>query len=122
MKALFKYTLPALAIATLAACSEDSLSTATTEPVDPHNGKELIAFSGEGNAITRATLTRAGFDATNPTELLVKMVATDARTSPATPRNTVTWATATATVNGDSHNTADLLHDKQRYRYHPHLL
>ncbi len=108
MKKLFNYTLPVVALCVLASCSEDT-TTGGTDATDTYNGKELIAFSGEGNAITRATLTRGGFDTDNPTELLVKMVATDARATPATSRNTVTWATATATVNNDSHNTADLL-------------
>ena len=111
MKKLFKYTLPALTLCLMASCSDkDSVAgTDTPNPLDPNAGKEVIAFSGESNAITRASLTRAGFDATNPTELLVKMVATDNRATPATARNTVTWATATATVNNDGHNTADLL-------------
>ncbi len=107
MKKFFKYTLPALALCALVSCSDDTLGEDHSD--DPNWGKELISFSGEGNPLTRATLTRAGFHDTDPTEILVKMVGEDIRTSPATARNTVTWATATASKTDTEHSIAGLL-------------
>jgi hypothetical protein len=104
MKALFKYTLPALAIATLAACSEDSLSTATTEPVDPNAGKELIALSKD-DGVTRATLTRAGFDADKQTKVLMRIKAEEVK--PSSPALDARWAEAVATAT----KTKDTGHD-----------
>jgi len=113
MKNLFMYTLPVVALCTLAACSDkDDITNVVPKTVDPNEGKELIEFSGEGNAITRATLTRAGFSSEAETEILVKMVAVDNRTGegfPLTSRNTVTWATASTTKTSDDHTTSDLL-------------
>jgi hypothetical protein len=105
MKALFKYTLPALAIATLAACSEDSLSTATTEPVDPNAGKELIALS-QDDGVTRATLTRAGFSA--ETKVVMRIRATEKDGSGVRYTEAEATASAAQTHNHSTdHNPAD---------------
>jgi hypothetical protein len=111
MKTLFKYTWPVVALCALAACADDD-NAADNTIVDPHNGKELIEFSGEGSPLTRASLTRAGFHASEQTEIMVKIVATDKRTGtgfPKTSRNTVTWATASATKTDTEHSVAGLL-------------
>jgi len=76
MKNLFKYTLPVVALCTLAACSDkDDITNVAPKTVDPNEGKELIALSGEGTTLTRASLTRAGFTAV--TKVVIRMKAED---------------------------------------------
>ena len=108
MKHLFKYALPALAFAALVSCSDNDVESINI-PVDPNAGKEIIAFDGVGSPITRASLTRAGFHATATTEILMKMVAVDNRQTPATSRNTVTTAIASASKTDTEHSVAELL-------------
>lgn len=75
MKKVFKYTLPALMLCLMASCSDkDSVAgTDTHDPLDPNAGKEVIAFTQEGNAMTRAALTRAGFS--KNTKIVVRIKA-----------------------------------------------
>ena len=94
MKNLFKYTLPDLSFCALVSCSEELSEEVTSFINDTFDGREMINLSGEGNSATRAAITRAGFDKTNETEVLIKMVAEDGRENPATARNTITKATA----------------------------
>ena len=62
MTAILKYTLPALMLCTLAACTPDAaIDDGSAAPDAPFGGKELISFSQEGCAMTRAAMTRAGF-------------------------------------------------------------
>ncbi len=109
MNTYFKYTLPLLALAAtsaLCSCSDDD--SVINEIKDPDAGKELIAFSGEGANMTRATLgTRAGFSSS--TKIVMRIKGEDDRTNPAANRYTQTIAIAGAETDNDSHTTADLL-------------
>ncbi len=74
MKKLFNYTMAALAISAMAACSEDitpETVVTTPEVIDPNAGKELIAFSQEGGN-TRSALTRTGFESNTKVVLRIK--------------------------------------------------
>lgn len=113
MKNLFKYTLPVLALCALASCSDDNIAVNT--PVDPYNGKELIALSKDGG-ITRASLTRAGF--TSSTRVVMCLKAVD-KTTPANIRyaTAVAEASAEKTANHDSnvHSTLNDTHSDLTY-------
>ncbi len=67
--------------------------------IDP-SSKELIAFSGDGNGITRASMTRGGF--TSSTKVVVRIKA-DATSQ--TTRYTQAVLTAAAETTSDTHNT-----------------
>ena len=70
MKKYLNYTLTALALVALMACSEDASSPSSG--LAPDGGKELIAFSQEGSAMTRAAMTRSGFDTSTKVVLRIK--------------------------------------------------
>ena len=75
MKKLFKYTLAALTACTIAACSKDTIGNNSQPTVDQGsaNGREVIAFSPEGNGVTRAVGDPAGFS--SATKVVMRMKA-----------------------------------------------
>ena len=76
MKKLFNYTMAALAISAMAACSEDITPenvVTTPEVIDPNAGKEVIAFSPEGSGMTRAEGDPVGF--ANNTKVVMRVKA-----------------------------------------------
>ena len=77
MKKYLKYTLIALALGALQACSEDT-STSGSSGLGPDGGKELISFSQEGGAFSRASMTRTGFSATTKVVMRIKAEGTAA--------------------------------------------
>ena len=77
MKKYLKYTLIALALGALQACSEDT-STSGSSGLGPDGGKELISFSQEGGAFSRASMTRTGFGATTKVVMRIKAEGTAA--------------------------------------------
>ena len=100
MKKLFKYTWAVIALSALTACSSnDSISDGGQTPVaptDPNAGKELISLAQEGGALTRASLTRTGFE--SDTKIVMRFKAeggTPVRYSQAV-------ATASAQLTGDA--------------------
>ena len=86
MKQLLKYSLIALALCAMASCAKEPGVDTT---VDPNEGKELIAFSQEGNGITKASLTKAGFTSETTVQMRIKAEA---------PAQTARYAKATATA------------------------
>lgn len=92
MKHILKFTLPALALCAAVACSKTAV-----EPVNPNAGKELIAFSQEGSALTKAALTKAGFE--KDTKIVVRIKAVNSGT------NAVRYSQAIATAQAET--TAD---------------
>ena len=100
MKKYLNYTLTALALVALMACSEDASSPSSG--LAPDGGKELIAFSQEGSAMTRAAMTRSGFDTS--TKVVLRIKADGATSSDI--RYTQAVATASAqTTDDDACNT-----------------
>ena len=100
MKKYLNYTLTALALVALMACSEDASSPSSG--LAPDGGKELIAFSQEGSAMTRAAMTRSGFDTS--TKVVLRINAEGATSSDI--RYTQAVATASAqTTDDDACNT-----------------
>ena len=100
MKKYLNYTLTALALVALMACSEDASSPSSG--LAPDGGKELIAFSQEGSAMTRAVMTRSGFDTS--TKVVLRIKAEGATSSDI--RYTQAVATASAqTTDDDACNT-----------------
>ncbi len=72
MNRIIKYIWSAIALCTLASCSDDT--TSATDALGPHGGKELIAFSHESLSMTRGALTRTtGFD--DVTSLSIRIIA-----------------------------------------------
>ena len=57
-----KYILPLAAAFALASCAKEPGKEVVPE-VNPNEGKELIAFSQEGDAMTKGLMTKAGFSA-----------------------------------------------------------
>ena len=109
MKKLFKYTWAVIALSALTACSSnDSLSDGGQTPVaptDPNAGKELIALDGESGAITRASLTRAGFSASTKVEMRIRAEELVASAPPLAARWAKATATATANMSSDPHSS-----------------
>ena len=100
MKKYLNYTLTAFALVALMACSEDASSPSSG--LAPDGGKELIAFSQEGSAMTRAAMTRSGFDTS--TKVVLRIKAEGATSSDI--RYTQAVATASAqTTDDDACNT-----------------
>ncbi|MGN1255489.1 MAG: fimbrillin family protein [Prevotella sp.] len=100
MNHTLRLALSLITLATFTACSDD-----ITSSIDNLiNGKEPIAFAGEGSALTRAALTRAGF--TSNTKLVIRIKAEDSTTG-STNKNRFTQAVATAgkTQTSDEHTT-----------------
>ena len=56
-----KYILPLVAAFALASCAKEPGNEVVPE-VNPNDGKELIAFSQEGGAMTKGLMTKAGFN------------------------------------------------------------
>ncbi len=113
MKRFFKYTLPVLALCALVSCSEDTTGDSSI-PVDPNVGKELIAFSPEGNGITRATGDPTGF--VNDTKVVMRIKAQNGTEADWDDyRYTQAIMTAAAQVNDDECKTWGL------NTYHSHL-
>ena len=69
MKKYLKFIWPVFALSALMACSEE---TSESSGLGPHGSKELISFSQEGNAMTRASKTRDGFASTTKTVIRIK--------------------------------------------------
>ena len=106
MNNLIKYTLPAIALCALAACSSDKDSvsgTPTTDTDNGTNGRELIAFSQEGG-ITRAGITRGDYDTetgfSGDTKIVMRIKAE--QTNPAATRYSQAVATAGARLTGNT--------------------
>ena len=99
MKKYLNYTLTALALVALMACSEDASSPSSG--LAPDGGKELIAFSQEGSAMTTRAMTRAGFDSNTKVVMRIKA---DGETA-SDVRYTQAVATASAQIASDACNT-----------------
>ena len=97
MKKYLNYTLTAFALCALMACSEDTSSSGSSG-LAPDGGKELIAFSQEGSAMTRAAMTRSGFDTS--TKVVLRIKAEGATSSDI--RYTQAVATASAQIASDA--------------------
>ena len=69
MKKYLKFIWPAFALSALMACSEE---TSESSGLGPNGSKELISFSQEGSAMTRASKTRDGFTSTTKTVIRIK--------------------------------------------------
>lgn len=101
MKKYLNYTLTALALMALVACSEEGSSTSSGTTPTPEGGKTLIAFSQEGSAMATRGFTRAGFTASTKVVMRIKA---DGKTA-SDVRYTQTVATADAEISGDACNT-----------------
>ena len=100
MKKHLNYTLTAFALCALMACSEDTSSSGSSG-LAPDGGKELIAFSQKGSAMTTRAMTRDGFIADTKVVMRIKAegaAATDIRYTQAV-------ATASAQIASDACNT-----------------
>ena len=101
MKKYLNYTLTAFALCALMACSEDTSSSGSSG-LAPDGGKELIAFSQKGSAMTTRAMTRDGFTA--DTKVVMRIKAEGATSSDI--RYTQAVATASAqTTDDDACNT-----------------
>lgn len=102
MKKLFYYILPMVALCALVSCSEDTTGTTST---DVQQGKTPIAFSADGNIVTRGgVITRTGF--TKETKVVVRIKA-EVNGTTLKPRYTHTSLKAKVeTTADDEHNTA----------------
>ena len=100
MKKYLNYTLTAFALCALMACSEDTSSSGSSG-LAPDGGKELIAFSQKGSAMTTRAMTRDGFTADTKVVMRIKAegaAATDIRYTQAV-------ATASTQIASDACNT-----------------
>ena len=97
MKKYLNYTLTALALMALVACSEEGSSTSSGTTPTPEGGKTLIAFSQEGSAMTTRAMTRAGFDSNTKVVMRIKA---DGKTA-SDVRYTQAVATASAQKSAD---------------------
>lgn len=82
MKKYLNYTLTALALVALMACSDEASSTSSGTTPTPEGGKTLIAFSQEGSAMSTRAMTRSGFTANTKVVMRIKAqgaAATDVR-------------------------------------------
>lgn len=82
MKKYLNYTLTALALVALMACSDEASSTSSGATPTPEGGKTLIAFSQEGSAMSTRAMTRSGFTANTKVVMRIKAqgaAATDVR-------------------------------------------
>ena len=119
MKKLFKYTWAVIALIALTACSSnDSISDGGQTPVaptDPNAGKELIDFAGNGNGISRAGFTRAGFTSETKVVMRIKAQEKTPSSSPLAARYAKAEATATANITSDSHTSLVGEHSDLQY-------
>lgn len=97
MKKYLNYTLTALALMALVACSEEGSSTSSGTTPTPEGGKTLIAFSQEGSAMATRGFTRAGFIASTKVVMRIKA---DGKTA-SDVRYTQAVATAAAQTTAD---------------------
>ena len=72
MKKYLNYTLTALALVALMACSDEASSTSSGTTPTPEGGKTLIAFSQEGSAMSTRAMTRSGFTANTKVVMRIK--------------------------------------------------
>ena len=82
MKKYLNYTLTALALVALMACSDEASSTSSGTTPTPEGGKTLIAFLQEGSAMSTRAMTRSGFTANTKVVMRIKAqgaAATDVR-------------------------------------------
>ncbi len=82
MKKYLNYTLTALALVALMACSDEASSTSSGTTPTPEGDKTLIAFSQEGSAMSTRAMTRSGFTANTKVVMRIKAqgaAATDVR-------------------------------------------
>ena len=98
MKKYLNYTLTALALMALVACSEEGSSTSSGTTPTPEGGKTLIAFSQEGSAMTTRAMTRAGFDSNTKVVMRIKAEGKTASDI----RYTQAVATANVEISGDA--------------------
>lgn len=105
MKHLIKFSWPVLAMLALASCAKENHQT-VIEP-DLNEGKELIAFSGDGGALTNASLltktddpyaVETGF--TSTTKIVMRIKADNAESSPTATRYSQAVATAAPRLTG----------------------
>lgn len=106
MKKYLKYTLIALALGALQACSEDT-STSGSSGLSPDGGKELISFSQEGGAFSRASMTRTGFSAT--TKVVMRIKAEGTATGDVCYTQAVSTASAQTTAADDCNTSYGLV-------------
>ena len=102
MKKYLNYTLTALALMALVACSEEGSSTSSGTTPTPEGGKTLIAFSQEGSAMTIRAMTRAGFD--NNTKVVMRIKA-DGKTASDVRYTQAVATAASAETSADACNT-----------------
>ena len=119
MKNLFKYTLPVVALCALAACSDDLTSDTTSSSQDQEiaNGREMIAFSPEGDGMTRAG-TPQGF--TDTTKVVVRIKAQNGTATGTTDyRYTNAIMGASEKVTSDDCNSWGLVGEHSHVSYNP---
>ena len=106
MKTYLKLIMPVLALSALVACSDDT-SSASSNNNSTNDGRELIAFSQEGKAMTRAALTRSGF--TGDTKVVLRIKAEGATASDVRYTQSVATADAQTTADDDCNTTYGLV-------------
>lgn len=106
MKTYLKLIMPVLALSALVACSDDT-SSASSNNNSTNDGRELIAFSQEGKAMTRAALTRSGF--TGDTKVVLRIKAEGATASDVRYTQSVATASAQTTADDDCNTTYGLV-------------
>ena len=102
MKKYLNYTLTALALMALMACSDEFSSTSSGTTPTPEGGKTLIAFSQEGSAMSTRAMTRSGFTAN--TKVVMRINAQGAAATDVRFAHVVATASAETTV-ADACNT-----------------
>ena len=118
MKKLFKYTWAVIALSALTACSDDTTGGSannTATDIDVNNGKELIAFSQEGSAMTRASFTRTGFD--GATKVMIRIKAEEKDGTGVRYTQAVATAQAQTTVDDDCNTKFGLVGTHSHLNY-----
>ena len=110
---LLKYIIPALALGAAVSCAKESVADI---PQNPADGKELIAFTQEGSAMTKGLATKAGFgsDTNVVMRIVAEKIVPDGETAPA-PRYAEAEATAEAEVSGSSLSNLKYISGQERY-------
>lgn len=122
MKKYLNYTLTALALVALMACSDEASSTSSGTTPTPEGGKTLIAFSQEGSAMSTRAMTRSGFTANTKVVMRIKAqgaAATDVRfaqvVATASAETTVADACNTGYGLAGTHSHLTYAADQERY-------
>lgn len=114
MKTYLKLIMPVLALSALVACSDDT-SSASSNNNSTNDGRELIAFSQEGKAMTRAALTRSGF--TGDTKVVLRIKAEGATASDVRYTQSVATAGAQTTADDACNTTYGLVGTHSHFTY-----